>query len=73
MVVARASGTDLASSLKRNTFWTLEVRPVGGSGSGRDGGPEPPPDGGPSRPRTGGPSRPRTGGHGAAPGRGEVT
>ena len=29
MVVARASGMDLASSLKRNTFWTLGVRPVG--------------------------------------------
>jgi len=27
MVVARASGMDLASSLKRNTFLTLEVRP----------------------------------------------
>ena len=34
-VVARASGMDLASSLKRNTFLTLEVRPVGGPGSGR--------------------------------------
>ena len=30
MVVARASGTDLASSLKQNTFLTLEVRPAGG-------------------------------------------
>ena len=29
MVVARASGMDLASSLKQNTFLTLEVRPVG--------------------------------------------
>ena len=29
MVVARASGMDLASILKRNTFLTLEVRPVG--------------------------------------------
>ena len=32
MVVARASGTDLASSLKRNTFLTLGVRPAGGLG-----------------------------------------
>ena len=32
-VVARASGMDLASSLKRNTFSTLGVRPVGGPGS----------------------------------------
>ena len=38
MVVARASGTDLASSLKRNTFWALGVRPVGGPRSARDGG-----------------------------------
>ena len=38
MVVARASGTDLASSLKQNTFLTLEVCPVGGSA--RDGGTE---------------------------------
>ena len=30
MVVARASGADLASSLKQNTFLTLGVRPVGG-------------------------------------------
>ena len=30
MVVARASGTDLASSLKQNIFLTLEVRPAGG-------------------------------------------
>ena len=51
-MVARASGMDLASSLKRNTFLTLGVRPVGGPGSGRDGG-------------TRGP--PRTGGHGGAP------
>ena len=28
MVVARASGMDLASILKRNTFLTLEVRPA---------------------------------------------
>ena len=40
MVVARASGTDLASSLKRNTFLTLGVRPAGGPGSARDGGTE---------------------------------
>ena len=39
MVVARASGTDLASILKRNTFLTLAVRPAGGvRGSARDGG-----------------------------------
>ena len=37
MVVARASGMDLASILKRNTFLTLEVRPAGGPGSARDG------------------------------------
>ena len=30
MVVARASGTDLASSLKQNTFLTLGVCPAGG-------------------------------------------
>ena len=36
-VVARASGTDLASSLKQNTFLTLGVRPAGGSA--RNGGP----------------------------------
>ena len=29
MAVARVSGTDLASLLKRNTFLTLGVRPVG--------------------------------------------
>ena len=29
MVVARASGTDLASSLKRNTFLTLALCPAG--------------------------------------------
>ena len=40
MVVARASGMDLASILKRNTFLTLEVRPAGGPGSARDGGTE---------------------------------
>ena len=31
MVVARASGTLIASSLKQNTFLTLKVRPAGGS------------------------------------------
>ena len=40
MVVARASGMDLASILKRNTFWTLGVRREGGPGSARDGGTE---------------------------------
>ena len=29
MVAARASGTDLASSLKQNTILTLEPRPAG--------------------------------------------
>ena len=38
MVLTRASGTDLASSLKRNTFWTLGVRPDGGRTGPRDGG-----------------------------------
>ena len=60
MVVARASGMDLASSLKRNTFLTLGVRPVGGPGSARDGGTE----GAPGRGDTGGPG---TGGHGGGP------
>ena len=57
MVVARASGMDLASILKRNTFLTLGVRPAGGPGSARDGGTE----GAPGRGDTGGPG---TGGHG---------
>ena len=30
MVVARASGTLIAPSLKQNTFLTLELRPAGG-------------------------------------------
>ena len=51
MVVARASGMDLASILKQNTFLTLEVRPAGGPGSARDGGTE----GAPGRGDTGGP------------------
>ena len=34
MSAARASGMDLASILKRNTFLTLEVRPARGPGSG---------------------------------------
>ena len=59
MVVARASGMDLASILKRNTFLTLGVRPAGGPGSARDGGTE----GAPGRGGTGGPG---TGGHGGA-------
>ena len=56
MVVARASGMDLASILKRNTFLTLGVRPARGPGSARDGGPEKGPrDGGPQKgPRDGG-------------------
>ena len=53
MVVARASGMDLASILRQNTFLSLGVRPLGGPGSARDGGTR---------------GRPRTGGHGAAPG-----
>ena len=54
MVVARASGMDLASSLRQNTFLTLGVRPVGGPGSARDGGTEAPPDGGTEAPPDGG-------------------
>ena len=44
MVVARPSGMDLASSLRQNTFLTLEVCPVGrgprgtGGQGARDGG-----------------------------------
>ena len=59
MVVARASGMDLASILKRNTFLTLGVRPARGPGSARDGGPEKGPrDGGPEKgPRDGGPEK----------------
>ena len=60
MVVARASGMDLASILKRNTFLTLAVRPAGGPGSARDGGTE----GAPGRGDTGGPG---TAGHGGSP------
>ena len=55
MVVARASGMDLASSLKRNTFLTLEVRPAGGPRGTRGHG------GARHRGDTGGPG---TGGHG---------
>ena len=57
MVVARASGMDLASILKRNTFLTLGVRPAGGPGvrAGR-GDREGPRDGGTQKgPGTGGP------------------
>ena len=57
MVVARASGMDLASILRQNTFLTLGVRPVGGPGSARDGGTE---------------KGPGTGGHKRAPGRGDT-
>ena len=57
MVVARASGMDLASILKRNTFLTLGVRPARGPGSARDGGTE---------------KGPGTGGHKRAPGRGDT-
>ena len=52
MVVARASGMDLASILKRNTFLTLGVRPARGPVSARDGGTQ---------------KGPRTGGHGPPP------
>ena len=62
MVVARASGMDLASSLKQNTFLTLGVRPVGGPGSARDGGTEAPPDGGTEAPPDGGTEAPPDGG-----------
>ena len=58
MVVARASGMDLASILKRNTFLTLGVRPAGGPGSARDGGTRGARDGG----TRGGPGRGDTGG-----------
>ena len=57
MSVARASGTDLASSLKRNTFWTLGVRPGRGAARG---------------PGTGGRAGPRDVGPRGAPGRGAV-
>ena len=57
MVVARASGMDLASILSQNTFLTLGVHPAGGPGSARDGGTE----GAPGRGDRGGPG---TGGHG---------
>ena len=63
MVVARASGMDLASILKRNTFLTLGVCPVGGRGvrgPARDGGTEGPRDGGTQK-------GPGTGGHKRAP------
>ena len=48
MVVARASGMDLASILRQNTFLTLGVRPTGGPRAGR-GAREGPPDGGPQK------------------------
>ena len=70
MVLTRASGTDLASSLKRNTFLTLGVCPVGGPrGTGGHAG-------APGRGDTRGPPGrgdtrgPRDGGHTGAPGRG---
>ena len=61
MVVARASGMDLASILKRNTFLTLGVRPARGPGSGGPRG-----TGGQKKgPGTGGHKKgPGTGGHG---------
>ncbi len=52
---------DLASILKRNTFWTLGVRPVGSGVRAGRGDTRGPPDGG----TRGGP---RTGGHGGPPG-----
>ena len=57
MVVVRASGTLIVSSLKRNALLTLGVRPARGPGSVRDGGTE----GAPGRGDRGGPG---TGGHG---------
>ena len=76
MVVARASGMDLASILKRNTFLTLGVRPARGPGSARDGGPEKGPrDGGPEKgPRDGGPEKgpPAVRGVGGVPPQGGV-
>ena len=73
MSAARASGTDLASSLNLNTFLTLRVHPAGGPGSARDGGTE----GAPGRedrggPGTGGHGGPRDGGTRWAPGRGDM-
>ena len=63
MVVARASGMDLASILRQNTFLTLGVRPAGGPGSARDGGTEGAPGRGDRRgPGTGGQRGPRDGG-----------
>ena len=53
MVVARASGTDLASSLKQNTFLTLGVCPAGGPRG--TGGPGTGGHGGPGTGDTGGP------------------
>ena len=47
MSAARTSGTDLASSLRQNTFLTLKVRPAGG----------PRGTGGPGDPATGGHGR----------------
>ena len=66
MSAARASGTDLASSLKRNTFLTLGVRPVGRgpgvrAGRGDTGGPG-----------TGEHGEPRDGGTRGSPGRGDT-
>ena len=58
MVVARASGMDLASILKRNTFLTLGVRPAGVRGPRGTGGQRGPRDGG----TRGGPGRGDTGG-----------
>ena len=74
MVVARASGTDLASSLKRNIFLTLEVHPWGVRGPRGTGGHGAAPGRGNTGPPPGGGTRGhhRTGKHGAAPGRGDT-
>ena len=69
MVVARASGTLIASSFKQNTFLTLEVRTAGvRPGLGATGGPcTGGHAGAPERGGTGGPGTGATGGPGAAP------
>ena len=64
MSAARASGTDLASILKRNTFLTLGVRPVGVRGPRGTGGQR-------KGPGTGGQRKgPGTGGQRKGPGTG---
>ena len=70
MVVARASGTDLASILSQNTFLILSVHPwgvrgprgTGGHGGPRDGGTRGARDGGTQGARDGGTRGARDGG-----------